>query len=113
MTKSINHTNIFVEILDSLHSTNSEDNYIPPFTNPFPYKPLQNYTKNIKNYMAEKYLDCMYLDKIYLQKIRMEKGIKSPNYKGTLKIKSLAKIGYKTVCYKQVNNHANIFKKSV
>ncbi|CAH0560163.1 unnamed protein product [Brassicogethes aeneus] len=92
---------IIPDILDTLHSDVTEEDYIPRFTKPFPYKPLQNYTKNIKNYMAEKYLESMYLDKIYLKKIRTEKGIKSPNFNGTAKIKSLALNGYKTVCYKQ------------
>ncbi|CAH0560162.1 unnamed protein product [Brassicogethes aeneus] len=89
------------DILDTLHSNVTEEDYIPRFNKPFPYKPLQNYTRNIKNYMAEKYLESMYLDKIYLKKIRTEKGIKSPNFIGTAKIKSLALNGYKTVCYKQ------------
>ncbi|CAH0560161.1 unnamed protein product [Brassicogethes aeneus] len=84
------------DILDTLHSNVTDEENIPRYTKPFLYKPLQNYTRNIKNYMAEKYLESMYLDKIYLNQIRTEKGIKSPNFNGTAKIKGLALNGYKT-----------------
>ncbi|XP_076270398.1 outer dynein arm-docking complex subunit 4-like [Rhynchophorus ferrugineus] len=90
-----------LEIKDSLHSRKSNDEPIPPFTQPFPFKPLQNYTTNIENYMAEKYLDSMYLDKIFLKKLRNEPGANCPNEKGSKKIKQLAKNCFKTVSYKQ------------
>ncbi|KAJ8960376.1 hypothetical protein NQ314_006066, partial [Rhamnusium bicolor] len=91
-----------LSIKDSLHSHKPEENPIPPYSQPFLFKPLQNYTTNIENYMAEKYLDSMYLDKIFLNKLQTRPGAVCPNHKGTAKIKKLAKIGYKTVSYKQV-----------
>ncbi|KAJ8922716.1 hypothetical protein NQ315_007751 [Exocentrus adspersus] len=73
----------------------------PPYSQPFPFKPLQNYTTNIENYMAEKYLDSMYLDKIFLKKLTTQPGAMCPNQKGSAIIKQLAKTGYKIVSYKQ------------
>ncbi|XP_074026093.1 outer dynein arm-docking complex subunit 4 [Leptinotarsa decemlineata] len=88
-------------ITESLHSHKSEKLIVPPFNKPFPFSPLQKYTTNIENYMAEKYLDSMYLDKIFLQKLQNEPGAVCPNKKGSMKIKQLAKTGFKTVAYKQ------------
>ncbi|XP_018570368.1 tetratricopeptide repeat protein 25-like [Anoplophora glabripennis] len=90
-----------LSIKDSLHSQKSEENRIPPFGQGFKFKPLQNYTTNIENYMAEKYLDSMYLDKIFLKKLRTQPGAICPNQKGSAIINQLAKTGYKIVSYKQ------------
>ncbi|RZC35593.1 uncharacterized protein BDFB_008264 [Asbolus verrucosus] len=89
-----------LSILDSIYSAKSEHNILPPKIS-FPYEPLQNYTSNIQNYMAEKYLDTLYKDKIFLKNLPKEPGIACPNEAGTEKILSLAKTGYKTVKYKQ------------
>nr|CAI5824624.1 unnamed protein product [Callosobruchus analis] len=90
-----------LSIRDSLHSQESEKAIVPPYPHHFPFRPLQNYTTNIENYMAEKYLDSMYLEKIFLKKLQYEHGAKSPNQKGSEKIIRLAKEGYKAVSYKQ------------
>lgn len=89
-----------LSIRDEIYSITSEKNILPPYQ-PFPYKPLQNYTTNIENFMAEKYLDTLYKDKIFLKNLRKQAGISCPNKDGTEKILQLAKIGYKTVKYKQ------------
>ncbi|KAJ8982359.1 hypothetical protein NQ317_013110 [Molorchus minor] len=73
----------------------------PPYNQPFRFRPLQNFTTNIENYMAEKYLDSMYLDKLFLKELQTKRGANCPNAKGSSMIKKLAKNGYKTVCYKQ------------
>ncbi|KAJ8960374.1 hypothetical protein NQ314_006064 [Rhamnusium bicolor] len=91
----------FLGIKDSLYSHEAEENVIPPYNQPFLFKPLQNYTTNIENYIAEKYLDSMYLDKIFLNKLQTRPGAVCPNHKGSAKIKKLSKTGFKTVCYKQ------------
>lgn len=85
---------------DSIYSTKSEHNIVPPRVS-FPYKPLQNYTNNIENYMAEKYLGTLYKDKLFLKNLRNESGVACPNEAGTEKILALAKSGYKTVKYKE------------
>nr|CAH7765133.1 unnamed protein product [Callosobruchus chinensis] len=84
-----------LSIRDSLHSQESEKAIVPPYPHHFPFRPLQNYTTNIENYMAEKYLESMYLEKIFLKKLQYEHGAKSPNQKGSEKIIRLAKEGYK------------------
>ncbi|KAF5302368.1 hypothetical protein FQA39_LY10407 [Lamprigera yunnana] len=86
-------------ITDSLNSFKPEVNIIPPCV--FPYKPKQNYTSNIKNYMAERYLDSMYLDKIFLNTLKDHPGVISPNKEGTKKIQKFGKDGYKLLSYKQ------------
>ncbi|XP_060517668.1 outer dynein arm-docking complex subunit 4 [Cylas formicarius] len=90
-----------MSIRDSLHSKKADDEPIPPLVGALPFKPLQNYTSNLENYMAEKYLDSMYLDKIFLKKIQNEPGAHCPNKRGSLKIKQLAMDCYKTVSNKQ------------
>lgn len=98
-----NHTDPGYEtqsIVDSIYSQKSEHNIEPPKIK-FPYRPLQRYTSNIQNYMAEKYLDTLYRDKLFLKNLPNEPGIACPNEAGTEKILLLAKTGYKTVKYKQ------------
>lgn len=90
------------EIKDSLHSIQPDNEPIPKYSKPFPFRPLQHYTTNIENYMAEKYLDAMYLDKIFLKKLQGEPGSKSPNKNGTKRIHQLARN-----CLKTVNNLKN------
>ncbi|CAH1155097.1 unnamed protein product [Phaedon cochleariae] len=90
-----------LSIADSLHSKTSEKLVIPPYEQSFLFSPMQKYTTNIDNYMAEKYLDSMYLDKIFLKKLQKEPGAACPNRKGSMKIQQLAKNGFKTVSYKQ------------
>lgn len=94
------------DIRSSLYTHDTEEDAVPP-GKPFPYKPLQNYTSNIKNYMAEKYLDSLYLDKIFLENLKDAHGIKSPNKAGTKKILQMSKSGYKTLSYKQVFSYAS------
>ncbi|KAL1490372.1 hypothetical protein ABEB36_013081 [Hypothenemus hampei] len=89
------------QIRDSLHLLQRNNEPIPKYTKPFPYRPLQRHTTNIQNYMAEKYLNSMYLDKIFLLKIQSEPGAKSANVESSKKIHQLAKDCYKTVSYKQ------------
>lgn len=91
-----------VEIRESLRSHRAEDEEIPK-GKPFPYRPLQRYTTNIENFMAEKYLKAMYLDKIFLKTLKDNPGVKSPNKAGYKEIVQLAKDGYKTLSYKQVS----------
>lgn len=98
------------DIRSSLYTHDTEEDAVPP-GKPFPYKPLQNYTTNIKNFMAEKYLDSLYLDKIFLENLKDAHGIKSPNKAGTKKILQMSKSGYKTLSYKQVYQYA--FKDAV
>ncbi|XP_030757499.1 uncharacterized protein LOC115883299 isoform X2 [Sitophilus oryzae] len=99
--KKGSHHDTLLEIRDSLHSRKSDDEPVPPFTKPFRFKPMQNYTSNIENFMAEKYLDSMYLDKIFLKEIRTAPGSTCPNERGSKKIKHLAKSCFQTVSYKQ------------
>ncbi|KAF2902687.1 hypothetical protein ILUMI_03501 [Ignelater luminosus] len=88
-------------INDSLNTLKTESDYVPPYGRPFPYRPLQRYTTNIENYMAEKYLDSMYLDKIFLKNLKSHLGVPSPNKIGSKKIIHMSKEGYKTLSYKQ------------
>lgn len=87
-------------IKDSLHSHTSEKYFIPPFGEEFPFHPLQKNTSNIKNFMAEKYLESMYKEKNFLENLS-ETGTSSPNKKGSEKIRYLAKTAYQMVSYKQ------------
>ncbi|XP_022899971.1 outer dynein arm-docking complex subunit 4-like [Onthophagus taurus] len=89
-----------VEIRDSLRSHRAEDEFIPKGPR-FPYRPLQRYTSNIENFMAEKYLNSMYLDKIFLKTLKDNPGVSSPNRDGYKHILQLAKDGYKMLSYKQ------------
>lgn len=96
------------DIRSSLYTHDTEEDAVPPSEKPFPYRPLQRYTSNIKNYMAERYLDSMYLDKIFLEKLSEAPGITSPNKEGTKKILKLCKTGYKNLSYKQVCSNSII-----
>ncbi|KAI4462526.1 hypothetical protein MML48_4g00007280 [Holotrichia oblita] len=89
-----------LEIRESLRSHRAEDDDIP-VGKPFPYRPLQRYTTNIENFMAEKYLKAMYMDKTFLKTLKDNPGVKSPNKAGYKEIVQLAKDGYKTLSYKQ------------
>lgn len=88
-------------IRDSLRSVKSQKNVNPPLEREIPFRPLQNYTTNIENFMSEKYLGSMYLDKNFLKIIQNEAGVSSPNEKGSQTIKQLAKTGYQMVAHKQ------------
>ncbi|CAH1133857.1 unnamed protein product [Ceutorhynchus assimilis] len=90
-----------LDIRESLHSIEPDNEPIPKYSKPFPFRPLQHFTTNIENYMAEKYLDSMYLDKIFLKQLQSAPGAKSPNKDGTKRIYHLAKNCHKTVHYKQ------------
>lgn len=90
-----------LDIRSSLYTHDTVEDFIPP-GKPFPYKPLQRYTTNIKNYMAEKYLDSLYLDKIFLESLKTAPGVGSPNAEGTKKIIQMCKNGFKALSYKQV-----------
>lgn len=70
------------------------------------FRPLQRYTTNIENYMAEKYLDSMYKDKAFFKYIKNHPGVNSPNYEGQKKILALCKSGYEKLAYKQVKNRS-------
>jgi hypothetical protein len=71
-----------LSIRDSIYSAKSEHNIVPPRIQ-FPYRPLQRYTSNIQNYMAEKYLDTLYKDKLFLKNLPKEPGVACPNEAGT------------------------------
>lgn len=88
-------------IRDSLHSHQFEKQFVIPLHDDFPFQPLQRYTSNIENFMAEKYLGRMSLDKNFLKNFENEPGASCPNQQGTEKVKKLAKTGYKMVAYKQ------------
>lgn len=90
-----------LEIRSSLYTHDTAEDFIPA-GRPFPYRPLQRYTTNIKNYMAEKYLDSLYLDKIFLETLKTTPGVGSPNAEGTKKILHMCKNGFKALSYKQV-----------
>lgn len=90
------------DIRSSLYTHDTVEDFIPP-GKPFPYRPLQRYTTNIKNYMAEKYLDSLYLDKIFLENLKTAPGVGSPNVQGTKKIIQMCKNGFKALSYKQVS----------
>uniref|UniRef100_A0A6P7F533 Tetratricopeptide repeat protein 25-like n=1 Tax=Diabrotica virgifera virgifera TaxID=50390 RepID=A0A6P7F533_DIAVI len=91
------------EIYDTLHDVTetSSNIVIPPFTEEYPFSPVQHYTTNIENFMSEKYLDVMYREKNFLRDIKYKHGIECPNAKGTQKIKALAKKAYQVVSGKQ------------
>ncbi|XP_057654034.1 uncharacterized protein LOC130892582 [Diorhabda carinulata] len=90
------------EIRDSLEDKRDIYNIsIPPFNQEYPFGPLQRYTTNIENFMAEKYLESMYREKIFLKGISKMHGISTPNEKGTQKIKDLAKKAFDVVNFKQ------------
>ncbi|XP_050307647.1 outer dynein arm-docking complex subunit 4 [Anthonomus grandis grandis] len=86
---------------ESLHSISTNKEPIPPYHQNFPFRPLQQHTTNIENYIAEKYLDKMYLDKVFLNKLESMPGTICPNAKGVTRIKQIVKNCYKTVSYKQ------------
>uniref|UniRef100_A0AAR5Q779 Tetratricopeptide repeat protein 25 n=3 Tax=Dendroctonus ponderosae TaxID=77166 RepID=A0AAR5Q779_DENPD len=90
-----------LSIKESLHSVGSSHDPIPPYPYPYLMKPVQNYTSNIDNFMAEKYLDKMYLDKVFLKHIPNEPGVYGPNKQGAKALKQIAKKCYQTVCNKQ------------
>lgn len=94
-------SNLSSNIVEDLQTHESSKNIVPPFKDEFPFEPLQKYTSNLENFMAEKYLESMYLDKNFLKKIGTQPGTCSPNQKGSEKIRHLAKTGYKMVAYKQ------------
>lgn len=91
-----------LEIRSSLYTHDTAEDYIPPGKS-FPYRPLQRYTTNIKNYMAEKYLDSLYLDKIFLENLSKTPGVTNPNAKASKKILHMCKSGFKALSYKQVS----------
>ncbi|XP_017778568.1 PREDICTED: uncharacterized protein LOC108564142 [Nicrophorus vespilloides] len=96
----LNVSDLELKIFDSLYSLKEEMDIIPPGPK-FPYRPLQDYTSNIENYMASKYLESMYLDKIFLKNLKDDPGVKNPNKSSTRKIILIAKHGFKTLSYKQ------------
>lgn len=91
-----------LEIRSSLYTHDTVEDFIPP-GRPFPHRPLQRYTTNIKNFMAEKYLDSLYLDKIFLETLKTAPGIGSPNVEGSKKIIQMCRNGFKALSYKQVS----------
>ncbi|KAL3265359.1 hypothetical protein HHI36_009567 [Cryptolaemus montrouzieri] len=87
-------------IQDSLHSIKDSGHQIPILFN-YPFKPIQRYTSNVQNLMAERYLDKMYHDKVFLERLKNRLGLESPNENGVRKIKELAKKSSKYIYYNQ------------
>ncbi|XP_057652099.1 uncharacterized protein LOC130891396 [Diorhabda carinulata] len=90
-----------MKIWDSLHSHELDKFAIPPLQKSFNFSPLQRYTTNIENYMAETYLERMYKEKVFLKELSDIPGIKCPNETGVKKIKEIIKDCYSTVYGKQ------------
>lgn len=89
------------EIITELYpNLDNQKRKIPPMP-PFPFKPLQDYTSNIENLLAQTYLDRMYLDKNFLKELPFMPGITSPNYKGIKEIKKLCRNALKMLTVKQ------------
>ncbi|XP_025831796.1 tetratricopeptide repeat protein 25 [Agrilus planipennis] len=89
------------EIRDSLYTLKTESDFVPPLPKRFPYSPLQRYTSNIKNHMAERYLDKLYLDKIFLDNFKHNPGATCPNKAGSQKLLHLTREGFKTLHFNQ------------
>ncbi|KAL3265356.1 hypothetical protein HHI36_009564 [Cryptolaemus montrouzieri] len=89
-------------IIEDSFSANkvSSDSTLPDETN-FPFKPLQRRTKNLENYMAERYLDKMYRDKLFLKDMKSMPGVWCPNNKGNKEIRSLIKNASKYITMNQ------------
>lgn len=88
-------------ILDSFQDRSSTLKPSKSLHGPFPFRPLQSYTKNIENYMAEKYLEVMANDRKFLKNLPNAHGIDSLNQGGVIKIREIAKSAYKTVSTQQ------------
>lgn len=90
-----------MRIRDRLHSHKEDTFTIPPFITEVNFAPLQRFTKNIENYMAERYLDRMYREKEFLKTMAKHPGISTPNPVGTKHLKDLARDSYIAVSQKQ------------
>ncbi|XP_045479255.1 uncharacterized protein LOC123684151 [Harmonia axyridis] len=78
------------ESFSELNKRNNISAMIPKITN-FPYKPLQQRTSNLSNYMSEKYLGHLHKHKCFLEKISQNKGFIAPNRSSEEKLKNLVK----------------------
>ncbi|XP_057669957.1 outer dynein arm-docking complex subunit 4-like [Diorhabda carinulata] len=91
-----------LRLRDTLDSQQSLKYVIPPLNQPFQFSPLQRYTKNIENFMAEKYLDAMYLEKIFCKKMKQgTPGMCIANEAGNERLKKIAKETYSYIANKQ------------
>ncbi|XP_050499660.1 outer dynein arm-docking complex subunit 4-like isoform X2 [Diabrotica virgifera virgifera] len=90
-----------LQIKDSLNSHQSNNFRVPPLQQSFGFSPLQNYTTNIDNYIAETYLERMYREKVFVKELPNKPGINCPNEEGVKKLKTIAKDCYNTVYDKQ------------
>ncbi|CAG9854091.1 unnamed protein product [Phyllotreta striolata] len=90
-----------LRVRDRLYSQKSETFVIPPFRTEVKFAPLQNYTTNIANYMAEKYLDRMYREKVFLKTMVDHRGLTIPNAAGSKRLKQIAIETYDGVAKKQ------------
>ncbi|XP_050499661.1 outer dynein arm-docking complex subunit 4-like [Diabrotica virgifera virgifera] len=90
-----------LQIKDSIYSHQSNNFRVPPLKQSYHFSPLQNYTTNIENYMAETYLERMYREKVFVKDILKKPGLNCPNQEGVKKLRTIAKDCYKTVYDKQ------------
>ncbi|XP_045479224.1 outer dynein arm-docking complex subunit 4-like [Harmonia axyridis] len=87
-------------IEESLHSVVDLKHQIPHMID-FPFRPIQRFTSNVQNLIAERYLDKMFHDKIFLQKLKHDPAVKSPNNSGVRKIEGLVRKSSKYMHYNQ------------
>ncbi|CAH1259901.1 unnamed protein product [Diabrotica balteata] len=90
-----------LQIKDSIYSNQTDNFVVPPLNQSFNFFPLQNYTTNIENYMAETYLERMYREKVFVKELLKKPGLNCPNQEGVKKLRTIAKDCYKTVYDKQ------------
>ncbi|CAG9829271.1 unnamed protein product [Diabrotica balteata] len=95
------HLDLNLQIKDSICSHESDNFVVPPLQQSFRFSPLQNYTTNIDNYMAETYLERMYREKVFVKELLNKPGISCPNQEGVKKLRTIAKDCYNTVYDKQ------------
>ncbi|KAK9870770.1 hypothetical protein WA026_009731 [Henosepilachna vigintioctopunctata] len=99
---SMEYINDTSSITDTLGTHESSlANFRIPKGKPFPYKPIQRYTSNMENYLAERYLDKLYHDKLFLKNLPNAVGANTPNAKGSNKIKQLSTQGFRNVYHAQ------------
>ncbi|XP_072377374.1 outer dynein arm-docking complex subunit 4-like [Diabrotica undecimpunctata] len=90
-----------LQIKDSIYSNQTDNFVVPPLKQSFHFFPLQNYTTNIENYMAETYLERMYREKVFVKELLKKPGLNCPNKEGVKKLRTIAKDCYNTVYDKQ------------
>ncbi|KAK9870768.1 hypothetical protein WA026_009729 [Henosepilachna vigintioctopunctata] len=64
----------------------------------YPFRPLQERTSNIENYISERYLEKLHWEKLFLKKLTSRKGFDVPNKRHEEKIKHVVDKCHKHLC---------------